>query len=365
MCLQDHVCNDTFDPRHEQGGLWCSDNDNMPLTKRVVLFRPHKKLGSSTHYSHMTLNVTPNVLDAVITSEYDILPILLRRVRDRDLAFFLETVTLVCKMWLRACRNVDSPDKRLRDALAQEDVHLASDLRIDCLWLLDSFNRDNAVYMNVVKLSTYNQSPDSAKICVGLLRKAIGSFLRQHGGWRGRELRRLHSYRIREGSKTHFPPPSAILKGNTAMALMRASLASYGIPKCFLDTLMQWEEKYATRPEKKEKHAKLWNDAINTNSSILIRRPLCAINGIAILSGSNAMGAPVTTYYMVVLCYDYTSLGYQLVRLPSLIARTIEADMRAFRDSLPGHPDWVLWPCSPNNCAISPSMSGWEILCDV
>ncbi len=334
----------------------------MSLTSCAVAFRLHKKLGNSTHHSHMAFSVNPHVLDAVITSEYDILPILLKCARDEDLPSFLETVTLVCKMWLRVCRNIDSPDKRLRDALAQEDVHLASDLRIDCLWLPDTDNRD-FTRKSVVKLSTYNQSPNSTKISVALLRKAIGSVLRQHDGWRGRELRRLHGYRIKEGSKTYSPPPSAIMKGNTAMAMLNASLACYGIPKCLLDKLVQWEEKYATRPEKKEKHAKLWNDAINLNNPVvLIRRPLSAINGVAILSGSNAMGAPVTTYYMVTLCYDYMSLGYQLVRLPALVARTIETDLRAWRDSLPGHPDWILWPCSPNNCAISPSMSGWEML---
>ncbi len=308
-----------------------------------------------------------NLLDAVVgaASEHDILPILLEHIKVDDLEFFLEKLTLVCKLWHRACRKIDSPDRRLRRALETKDFHLTSLLQVDCLWLNDPIQ--SQLHMTRIdRIVSRSADSDSAKqIAHALLYKAISNALVEYGGWQGRECRRRNGYLLQEGKSTYSPPPSAIrciaFEANTQSATMDAVLShtacvrtrnSYSMTKRDFDTLLEWDKKYHLCPAMEEKHAALWN---NLWKNAQIDRPLAHNTGVVVLLGTAANGNLVVTYYIEVHCYDYTSIGSQLVRLPHITAQRFCETVQARQ--LPVH-----WPCSSENRAISPWKSGWETL---
>jgi hypothetical protein len=320
----------------------------------------------------MAIQVKTHILDAVVgaAAEHDILPILLTHIKNDYLAFFLETLTLVCKMWHRVCRAIDSPDSLLRRALAEGHNHLASDLQIDCLWINDSLHRNILLIGSerIVYSDTYHQSETARIIGSALLYKHISGALKEYGGWEGRERRRRNGYHLQEGTKTYSPPPSAIMKGNTRSrsglggssheARVRP-MDSYSMTKKQFDKLLEWDKRYYLCPAMDEAHTVLWNELW---TAAKIDHPLSWQDGLVVLSGASLEGIPVTTFYIEVHCYDYTSIGCQLVRLPHLLARRTHVRMRAACEHLTG-PNSIVWPCSEGNRAISPTKSGWETLC--
>ncbi|MGZ0213710.1 MAG: hypothetical protein ACKVI4_14655 [Actinomycetales bacterium] len=268
------------------------------------------------------------------TAELDVLPEILRRIRDHDLALFLDVLSRVSKPWKNVCRQLDSPDKRLRDEWKRyigavritDQKHLDflgfamphSDrlrgVELDCLWLTEARLERGKQMFNIPH--------------------TVRTVLLNGGGWVGREARRRAGFHLRVGTVTYSPPPTTVLKGQ--------SHKIYDMHKDEVRKIIKYERLGESR---KKDWIKMWKEH-DTHWKY----------GVVVLIGMNEEGVQVSTYYAEVKCKDDATVHPQLLRLTPEYAKAVMEKMQQMGVLTPG------MRCTEENDAISPSRSGWEVL---
>ena len=132
--------------------------------------------------------VDPQLVSSVFESE-DLLPIVLNVIRKYNLSLLLDKCTLVCKLWNRVIRTLDTPDKSLRLLKQKKEAWFG---------LYDGNNR--------FELSRILWGFGGA-LGTGLTLATTVQECMSMGGWNMREARRLSGNRLWHNGQTWTVPP--------------------------------------------------------------------------------------------------------------------------------------------------------------
>ena len=278
-----------------------------------------------------SLTLSSELVDRVLgdVTELDLLPIVMQCIGAYDLELLLDKCTKVCKVWRRAIRGMETPEKRLRDVWNKRVVskYPSTSERIieaetDAFWITD------VRILNGYKLGNVPRT---------------WNILMSKGGWTAREARRKRSYRINVDGRWWTPPPSTWVRTKHCF--------TYELPRRRLEEMFAARDTDDVEP---------WRGIVDELSEDYDhKKGRLHGSNVIVLEGKTKDGTRTRTWYVEFETEEDSNVHPILLRIPSAVC-----GIGWLRDHIvrgDTHPHMH----GADNAPLDPKQSRWELFYDL